>query len=205
VAGANPSFSALAYHSSATALNVLAAATRAAILSSLFCSDGLRPRASNLRAARESARSTSGKTLNGQDPEGERLVSSEGTVVHPPIAPSRRKNEEMQAAGIGELVSRVAAFRRLDRERRESHEGFTPSPTDDIPPNTPSISPDHVGCCRIGRDIHTTKYHQKTWVLWTSADSGGRRFGAGEGNRTLVFSLGSCCSTIELHPRQCPV
>jgi hypothetical protein len=25
-------------------------------------------------------------------------------------------------------------------------------------------------------------------------------FGAGEGNRTLVFSLGSCCSTIELHP-----
>ena len=25
--------------------------------------------------------------------------------------------------------------------------------------------------------------------------------GAGEGNRTPVFSLGSCCSTIELHPR----
>ena len=24
--------------------------------------------------------------------------------------------------------------------------------------------------------------------------------GAGEGNRTLVFSLGSCCSTIKLHP-----
>jgi hypothetical protein len=26
--------------------------------------------------------------------------------------------------------------------------------------------------------------------------------GAGEGNRTLVCSLGSCRSTIELHPRQ---
>src|SRR4029079_304922 len=26
--------------------------------------------------------------------------------------------------------------------------------------------------------------------------------GAGEGNRTLVFSLEGCCSTIELHPRQ---
>ena len=26
-------------------------------------------------------------------------------------------------------------------------------------------------------------------------------FGAGEGNRTLVSSLGSWCSTIELHPR----
>ncbi len=29
--------------------------------------------------------------------------------------------------------------------------------------------------------------------------------GAGEGNRTLVFSLGSCCSTIELHPRSARV
>ena len=28
-----------------------------------------------------------------------------------------------------------------------------------------------------------------------------RKAGAGEGNRTLVVSLGSCCSTIELHPR----
>ena len=27
------------------------------------------------------------------------------------------------------------------------------------------------------------------------------RLGAGEGNRTLVFSLEGCCSTIELHPR----
>src|SRR5450830_820750 len=27
------------------------------------------------------------------------------------------------------------------------------------------------------------------------------RYGAGEGNRTLVVSLGSFCSTIELHPR----
>ena len=26
-------------------------------------------------------------------------------------------------------------------------------------------------------------------------------FGAGEGNRTLVFSLEGCCSTIELHPQ----
>ena len=29
----------------------------------------------------------------------------------------------------------------------------------------------------------------------------GKRRGAGEGNRTPVVSLGSCCSTIELHPR----
>ena len=27
------------------------------------------------------------------------------------------------------------------------------------------------------------------------------RFGAGEGNRTLVISLEGCCSTIELHPQ----
>ncbi len=30
--------------------------------------------------------------------------------------------------------------------------------------------------------------------------AGRTKYGAGEGNRTLVFSLGSCCSTIELHP-----
>src|SRR5580704_2848891 len=29
-----------------------------------------------------------------------------------------------------------------------------------------------------------------------------RKFGAGEGNRTLVFSLEGCCSTIELHPQR---
>jgi hypothetical protein len=29
--------------------------------------------------------------------------------------------------------------------------------------------------------------------------------GAGEGNRTLVVSLGSCCSTIELHPQAQPL
>src|SRR6056297_2209356 len=34
---------------------------------------------------------------------------------------------------------------------------------------------------------------------WEAAMRGGD--GAGEGNRTLVVSLGSCCSTIELHPR----
>jgi hypothetical protein len=28
-----------------------------------------------------------------------------------------------------------------------------------------------------------------------------QKIGAGEGNRTLVFSLEGCCSTIELHPR----
>jgi hypothetical protein len=32
-----------------------------------------------------------------------------------------------------------------------------------------------------------------------------RKSGAGEGNRTLVLSLGSSCSTIELHPREASV
>src|SRR4051812_45614980 len=32
-------------------------------------------------------------------------------------------------------------------------------------------------------------------------DPAGQRIGAGEGNRTLVVSLGSFCSAIELHPR----
>jgi hypothetical protein len=38
-------------------------------------------------------------------------------------------------------------------------------------------------------------------------DGYGQRFGAGEGNRTLVVSLEGFCSTIELHPRcgSCPM
>jgi hypothetical protein len=45
-----------------------------------------------------------------------------------------------------------------------------------------------------------------THVLGTFRDpclrAGIESLGAGEGNRTLVFSLEGCCSTIELHPRQ---
>ncbi len=37
--------------------------------------------------------------------------------------------------------------------------------------------------------------HQGELRIWGAA-------GAGEGNRTLVFSLEGCCSTIELHPRR---
>ena len=36
-------------------------------------------------------------------------------------------------------------------------------------------------------------------------DGDGLNFGAGEGNRTLVVSLGSFCSAIELHPRESAV
>ncbi|TXT46023.1 MAG: hypothetical protein FD139_1311 [Methylocystaceae bacterium] len=37
--------------------------------------------------------------------------------------------------------------------------------------------------------------NRSRWGKFTGRD------GAGEGNRTLVFSLEGCCSTIELHPR----
>ncbi len=40
--------------------------------------------------------------------------------------------------------------------------------------------------------------HKRLGVWWKSLES---RSGAGEGNRTLVVSLGSFCSTIELHPQ----
>ena len=39
------------------------------------------------------------------------------------------------------------------------------------------------------------------WDIRIITPAGGR-LGAGEGNRTLVFSLEGCCSTIELHPRR---
>jgi Integrase core domain len=109
------------------------------------------------------------------------------------------RQQKLKEAGVQETRG---TSRRLDRESRQSHEGIAPSPTDDIPPNMASILPNLMGCHRIGTGIVTTKYPQKTWAFRTSADRGGRRFGAGEGNRTLVVSLGSFCSTIELHPRE---
>jgi hypothetical protein len=44
--------------------------------------------------------------------------------------------------------------------------------------------------------------YQQCWGIAAGGTLGARDFiGAGEGNRTLVVSLGSFCSTIELHPR----
>src|SRR6267154_6454607 len=52
-----------------------------------------------------------------------------------------------------------------------------------------------------------TLFLAKIRILLVISISSGDRLGkllgdgAGEGNRTLVFSLEGCCSTIELHPR----
>ena len=58
---------------------------------------------------------------------------------------------------------------------------------------------------------HLGQTRKSSWLTPTSGSPLGSRpwanragqilFGAGEGNRTLVFSLEGCCSTIELHPR----
>src|ERR1700686_2700270 len=48
-------------------------------------------------------------------------------------------------------------------------------------------------------------------LMFVSVDNAGsssdanQGYGAGEGNRTLVVSLGSFCSTIELHPQAGPM
>ncbi len=44
---------------------------------------------------------------------------------------------------------------------------------------------------------HDLFFKQPFWIGTTTKTSG-----AGEGNRTLVFSLEGCGSTIELHPHQ---
>ena len=49
------------------------------------------------------------------------------------------------------------------------------------------------GCLRL-------RPSEQGGFLWR--DDFGQNIGAGEGNRTLVFSLEGCCSTIELHPRR---
>ena len=66
----------------------------------------------------------------------------------------------------------------------------------------PIIPPQGRGCIRAGLHrvgLIVAKY-RGFWGVQTKMDQSGQENGAGEGNRTLVFSLGSCCSTIELHP-----
>lgn len=77
--------------------------------------------------------------------KGQSLVFSEMAIVHPPIALAGRQNEEMQSAGIGQLVLLVAALCRLDRNRRQSDGGITPSPSGDMPPIIPSNWQDASG------------------------------------------------------------
>jgi hypothetical protein len=53
---------------------------------------------------------------------------------------------------------------------------------------------------RRGKIVTLTKLYVEG-VLVCGAGDTSTSTGAGEGNRTLVVSLGSCRSTIELHPR----
>ena len=55
-----------------------------------------------------------------------------------------------------------------------------------------------VSCFLLG--IFDNFMRMLSWVESASSSSQ-EATGAGEGNRTLVFSLEGCCSTIELHPR----
>src|SRR3954469_17300347 len=56
------------------------------------------------------------------------------------------------------------------------------------------LSPRFVAMSPGTRGARSISPHSSTRHKWLV-------FGAGEGNRTLVFSLEGCCSTIELHPR----
>ena len=91
VAAERPSRSAFASHSSPTALKLLAAATVAAIRSSLICSAGSPSLASTLRAASRSARF--GEPRVGPYAEGQCLLLAEMAIIHPPVAPSRRRHQ----------------------------------------------------------------------------------------------------------------
>ncbi len=50
----------------------------------------------------------------------------------------------------------------------------------------------------LPRECSTTEPHGRLELPCTQKAT---LSGAGEGNRTLIFSLEGCCSTIELHPR----
>ena len=54
-------------------------------------------------------------------------------------------------------------------------------------------------CWIVSDFVSESRYFQELKHLWIKSRSG---LGAGEGNRTLVLSLGSSRSTIELHPHR---
>ncbi len=69
----------------------------------------------------------------------------------------------------------------------------------------PPIVKNYEGSTRIltQRNLQTDKTHPSIRGRAKSgADRTTKKVGAGEGNRTLVFSLEGCCSTIELHPHR---
>jgi hypothetical protein len=72
-------------------------------------------------------------------PHAERhcLVFSEMAVIHPPVSRTGRQNEQMQPVRIGQLLLLGAAFSRLDRHRRQSHEGISSNRISEIPSNIP--------------------------------------------------------------------
>ena len=70
-----------------------------------------------------------------------------------------------------------------------------------VTPNTRTnnLLPNHIILCHaMAQDFCEKPIKFRGFVTSWLSMSGG--IGAGEGNRTLVFSLGSCCSAIELHP-----
>ena len=82
------------------------------------------------------------------------------------------------------------------------------------PGRKPAISIDRPGpvvhtgrLFSVGGVAAVAKEYESQWVrgVMTIAGYESTGHGAGEGNRTLVCSLGSCRSTIELHPRRLEV
>ena len=79
----------------------------------------------------------------------------------------------MQSVRIGQLVLLGAALRRLDRYRRQSHEGISSNATGDIPSNIPPKREDAVAQRRINVDAIADKYPRKqgfSELLWTVMD-----------------------------------
>ena len=117
-------------------------------------------------------------------------------------------------------LARRAMFRKLGDLARASSWAELPGPRRRNPPRPASpiratprqpslVSPRwFVAACRVvarpnswrpsSLKLRRTVSATQGWRA--SRSSGGAETGAGEGNRTLVFSLEGCCSTIELHP-----
>ncbi len=127
-------------------------------------------------------------------------------------APHPQRRREERAANIQERLTPCPSLGRLDEAARRSRARRL-----DVAASLHG-APLRVTGKRQGRFAHWRDSEQeagkavaagkarpnaKEWraVIAHAGENSAKRDGAGEGNRTLVFSLEGCCSTIELHPR----
>jgi hypothetical protein len=82
-------------------------------------------------------------------------------VVHPPIATTRRRHQQLKPVAVAELVCLVATLGRFDRHNRQRHDGISIEATGVVPSDIPSDCWYGVAFHRSDWNGYTTKNRRK--------------------------------------------